>query len=52
MTFLDALTALRSDLNATRQHRTVPLGDVDAMSRRLDAFERMLGRESDTREQV
>jgi transposase-like protein len=50
--FLDTLTALRGELNATRQHLTAFLGDVNAMSQRLDALERMLGCESDTREQV
>jgi transposase-like protein len=47
--FLDALTALRGDLNATEQHLTALLDDVNAMSQRLDALERMLGFESDAR---
>jgi transposase-like protein len=50
--FLDALTALRADLNATQQHLTALLGDVTAMSLRLDALERMLGFESDARKQA
>jgi transposase-like protein len=50
--FLDALTALRGDLNATEQHLTALLDDVNAMSQRLDALERMLGFESDARKQV
>jgi hypothetical protein len=45
--FLDTLTALRGELNATQHHLTVLLGDVNAMSLRLDALERMLGFESD-----
>ena len=44
--FIDAVKALRGDLNATRQHLTVLLGDVNAMSRHLQALEHMLGRES------
>jgi hypothetical protein len=50
--FLDALTALRADLNATQQHLTALLDDVNAMSRRLDALDRMLGFESDARKQA
>ena len=50
--FIDAVKALRGDLNATRQHLTVLLGDVNEMSRRLDALKRMLGFESDVRKQT
>jgi hypothetical protein len=42
----------RADLNATRQHLTVLLCDVDAMSQRLDELEHMLGRESNARDQA
>jgi transposase-like protein len=45
--FLDTLTALRADLNATQQHLTVLLGDVHAMSQRLEVLEHMLGCERD-----
>jgi transposase-like protein len=50
--FMDAVKALRGALNATNQHLTVLLGDVNAMSQRLDALERMLGFESDARKQT
>jgi transposase-like protein len=49
--FIDAVKALRGDLHATEQHLTALPGDVNAMSRRLDALEHMLGRESDARGQ-
>jgi transposase-like protein len=45
--FLDTLTALRADLNATQQHLTVLLGDVHSMSQRLEVLEHMLGCERD-----
>jgi transposase-like protein len=50
--FIETLTALRGELNATRHHLTLLLGDVNAMSQRLDALEHMLGSESDARKQV
>jgi transposase-like protein len=50
--FLDALTALRGDLNATGQHLAALLGDVNEMNQRVDALERMLGFESDARKQA
>jgi transposase-like protein len=49
--FIETVTALRGDLNATKQHLTVLLGDVSEMSQRLDALERMLGIESDVHDQ-
>jgi transposase-like protein len=50
--FIDAVKALRGDLNATGQHLAALLGDVNEMSQRLDALERMLGFESDARKQA
>jgi transposase-like protein len=50
--FIDAVKALRGDLQATQHHLTVLLGDVHAMSQRLDALEQMLGFESDARKQA
>jgi transposase-like protein len=50
--FIDAVKALRGDLIATQHHLTVLLGDVHAMSQRLDALEQMLGFESDARKQA
>jgi len=50
--FLDALTALRAELNATKQHLAALLDDVNAMSQRLGALERMLGFESDACKQA
>ncbi|HWN68545.1 MAG TPA: hypothetical protein VNM90_12985, partial [Haliangium sp.] len=50
--FIDAVKALRGDLQATEQHLTVLLGDDHAMSQRLDALEQMLGFESDARKQA
>jgi transposase-like protein len=50
--FIDAVKALRCDLHATGQHLAVLLGDVNEMSQRLDALERMLGFESDARKQA
>jgi transposase-like protein len=50
--FLDVLTGLRGDLNATKQHLTALLGNVSEMSQRLDALERMLGFESDVRKRA
>jgi transposase-like protein len=50
--FLDTLTALRGELNATQHHLTVLLGDVNAMSQCLDALERMLGFESEAHKQA
>ena len=45
--FIDTVKALRGDLQATQHHLTVLLGDVHAMSQRLDALEQMLGCERD-----
>jgi transposase-like protein len=50
--FIDTVKALRGDLDATKQHLTVLLDDVNAMSQRLDALERMLGFERDARKQT
>jgi hypothetical protein len=50
--FIDAVKALRGALNATNQHLTVLLGDVNAMSQRLDALEHMLGREHGARDKA
>jgi hypothetical protein len=48
--FSNAVAALRGHLNGAKQHLKALIGDVDAMSQRLDALEHMLGRESDVRE--
>ena len=45
--FSNAVVALRGHLDSAKQHLTALLGDVNAMSERLDALEHMLGRESD-----
>jgi transposase-like protein len=50
--FIEAVKALRGDLNAMGQHLAALLGDVKEMSQRLDALERLLGFESDAREQA
>jgi hypothetical protein len=50
--FIDAVKALRGDLNAAGQHLAALLGDVNEMSQRIDALERMLGFESDARKQA
>jgi transposase-like protein len=50
--FMDAVKALRCDLDATKQHVTVLLDDVSAMSQRLDALEHMLGREHGARDKA
>jgi transposase-like protein len=49
--FLGALMALRGGMNAAKQHLTALLGDINDMSQRLDALERMLGLKSDARGQ-
>ena len=49
--FIDAVKALRGDLNATGQHLAALLGDVNEMNQRLDALEHMLGRENGARGQ-
>jgi transposase-like protein len=41
--FVDSLTALRGHLKGAEQHLTALLGDVEAMSERLDSLERRLG---------
>jgi transposase-like protein len=50
--FIDTVKTLRDDLNGAKQYLTALLGDVSAMSQRLDALEHMLGLESDARKQA
>ena len=50
--FSNAVAALRGHLDSAKQHLTALLGDVNAMSERLDALEHLLGCESNAREQV
>ena len=50
--FIDAVKALRGDLNATGQHLAALLDDVNEMNQRLDALEQMLGFESDASKQA
>jgi hypothetical protein len=45
--FSNAVVALRGHLDSAKQHLTPLLGDIKAISERIDALEHMLGRESD-----
>jgi hypothetical protein len=49
--FINALTAVRGDLNAAKQHLAALLGDVNAMGQCLETLEYMLGHDTDARGQ-